>query len=104
MAIKRAKEKPRVQYPPNKIYTFSGNAFSEGTDTHVIDAATVKVYSQEKTLANIFKLRDKIGIDSLPEAMDMYKRQMKPKPGDLVKYAKVCRVEKYMRPYIEAVL
>ena len=40
----------------------------------------------------------------LREAMDMYKRQMKPKPRELLKYAKICRVEKYMRPYLEAVL
>ncbi len=104
VAIKRGKEKPRVEYPPNKIYTFSGNAFSDGIETHVIDAATVRVYSPEKTLADIFKFRDKIGIDTLREAVEMYKRQMKPKPRDLLKYARVCRVEKYMRPYLEAVL
>ena len=104
VAIKRGKEKPRVQYPPNKIYTFSGRAFSDGIDTHVIDAATIRVYSPEKTLADIFKFRDKIGTDTLREAMDMYKRQMKPKPRDLFKYAKVCRVEKHMLPYLEATL
>jgi len=104
VAIKRGKEKPRVQYPPNRIYTFSGDAFSDGIDTHVIDAATVRVYSPEKTLADIFKFRDKVGSDTLREAMDMYKRQMKPKPRDLLKYAKVCRVEKHMLPYLEATL
>jgi len=104
VAIKRGKEKPRVEYPPNKIYTFSGNAFSDGIDTHVIDAATVRVYSPEKTLADIFKFRDKIGNDTIREAIQMYKRQMKPKPRELLKYAKVCRVEKCMRPYLEAVL
>ena len=104
VAIKRGKEKPRVQYPPNKIYTFSGDAFSDGIETHVIDATKVRVYSPEKTLADIFKFRDKIGTDTLREAMDMYKRQMKPKPRNLLKYAKVCRVEKHMRPYLEAVL
>ena len=104
VAIKRGKEKPRVQYPPNRIYTFSGSAFSDGIDTHAIDAATVRVYNPEKTLADIFKFRDRIGADMLREAMDMYKSQMKPKPRELLKYAKICRVEKYMRPYLEAVL
>ena len=104
VAVKRGKEKPRVQYPPNRIYTFSGDAFCGGIDTHVIDAATVRVYSPEKTLADIFKFRDKVGSDTLREAMHMYKRQMKPKPRDLLKYAKVCRVEKHMLPYLEATL
>ena len=104
VAINRGKEKPRLQYPPNKIYMFSGEAFSAGIQTHMIDAAKVKVYSPEKTIADIFKFKDKLGTDTIREAVDMYKRRMKPKPRDLLKYAKICRVEKHMRPYLEAVL
>ena len=104
VAVKRGKEKPRLNYPPNQIYFFSGEAFSEGIQNRTIDSAVVKVYSPEKTLADLFKFRDKVGMDTIGEAMKMYRSQFKPKPRELIKYAKICRVEKLMRPYLEAVL
>ena len=104
VAVKRGSRRPRLDYPPNKIYFYSERAFSEGIQTNTIDNTSVKVYSPEKTLADLFKFRDKIGMDTIREAMDMYRSQKKSKPRELLKYAKVCRVEKVMKPYLEAVL
>ena len=104
VAVKRGSEKPRLRYPPINIYFFSGDAFSEGVQTTEIDGAILKVYNPEKTLADLFKFRDKVGMDTIREAMDMYKTQFKPKPRELLKFAKICRVEKHMRSYLEAVL
>jgi len=104
VAVKRGSEKPRLQYPPINTYFFSGDAFSEGIQTVEIDGANLKVYNPEKTLADLFKFRDKIGMDTIREAMDLYKTRFKPKPRELLKFAKICRIEKHMRPYLEAVL
>ena len=104
VAVKRGSEKPRLRYPPMNIYFFSGDAFSEGVQTTEIDGAILQVYNPEKTLADLFKFRDKVGMDTIREAMDMYKTQFKPKPRELLKFAKICRVEKHMRSYLEAVL
>lgn len=104
VAVKRGSEKPRLAYPPTKIYFFSEKSFSEGIDTSIINSAKVKVYSPEKTLADAFKFREKIGMDTIRESMDLYRQHFKPKPGDLIRYAKTCRVEKIMRPYLQAVL
>lgn len=104
VAVKRGSEKPRLRYPPINIYFFSGDAFSEGIQTTEIDGAILEVYNPEKTLADLFKFRDKVGMDTIREAMDMYKTQFKPKPRELLKFAKICRVEKHMRSYLEAVL
>ena len=38
------------------------------------------------------------------EALELYRSRGKPKPRDLLKYAKICRVEKIMRPYLDALL
>ena len=64
----------------------------------------MKVYDAEKTLADCFKYRNKIGMDTVLEALTLYRDQKKPKPRKLIKYAKVCRVENVMRPYLEALL
>ena len=62
----------------------------------------VKIYSPEKTLADCFKFRNKIGMDVVLEALKLYKTRKKFDLGELLKYARICRVEKVMRPYMEA--
>jgi hypothetical protein len=44
----------------------------------------------------------KIGMDVVLEALKLYKTRKKFNLGELLKYAKICRVEKVMRPYLEA--
>ncbi len=104
IAVKRGKEPPRLEYPPTKIYSFSGRAFSEGIDAHSIDDTKVRVYCPEKTIADCFKYRNKIGMDTVLEAVELYRTRRKSKPRDLLRFAKICRVEKIMRPYLEALL
>ena len=104
IAVNRGTEPPRLEYPPIRLYWFSGEAFTAGVETHRIDNAATQVYSAEKTLADCFKYRNKIGMDTVLEALTLYRDQHKPKPRKLIEYAKVCRVEKVMRPYLEALL
>ena len=69
-----------------------------------MDGAKVRVYSAEKPLADCFKYRNKLGIDVCVEALNLYRRRGRMKVDQLERYAKVCRVERVMRPYLEAVL
>ena len=104
IAVKRGKQPPRIEHPPTKIYIFSGEAFSRGIEAHSIDGTPVRVYSPEKTLADCFKYRNKIGMDTFREAVTLYRSRSNAKPRRLLEYAKICRVEKLMRPYLEAFL
>jgi len=104
IAVGRGTEPPRLEYPPIQLYWFSGESFTAGIEVHYIDKTRVQVYSAEKTLADCFKYRNKIGMDTVLEALTLYRDQRKPKPKKLIEYAKVCRVEKVMRPYLEALL
>ena len=104
IAMSRGTEPPRLDHPPVRLYWFSGEAFTAGVETHRIDNTPVQVYSAEKTLADCFKYRNKIGMDTVLEGLTLYRDQYRPKPRKLIGYAKVCRVEKIMRPYLEALL
>lgn len=104
IAVSRGTEPPRLTYPPIRLYWFSGAAFSAGIETHRIDRTPIQIYSAEKTVADCFKYRNKIGMDTVLEALTRYRDQHKPKPRKLIEYAKVCRVEKVMRPYLDALL
>jgi len=104
IAVNRGTEPPRLNFPPIQIFWFSGEAFSAGVEEHTIDNTTIRVYGVEKTLADCFKYRNKIGMDTVLEALNLYRKTRKPKPRKLLQFAKVCRVDKVMRPYLGALL
>jgi predicted transcriptional regulator of viral defense system len=104
VAVPRKSRQPSLDYPPLTVHRFSDMAFRAGIEEHQIDGVPVKIYSPEKTLADCFKFRNKIGMDVVLEALKLYKARKQFNLEALLKYAKVCRVEKVMRPYLEAIL
>ena len=64
----------------------------------------VKTYSPEKTLADCFKFRNKIGLDAVIEALRFYRQRRSVKVEEQLRFAAICRVTKVMRPYLEATL
>lgn len=104
VALIKGSETPRLDYPPLNVHRFSGAAFQEGVEEHKVDGVLIKVYCPEKTLADCFKFRNKLGMDIVLEALKIYKSRKPFDSNKLLKYAKICRVEKVMRPYLEALL
>ncbi|MCK4236361.1 MAG: type IV toxin-antitoxin system AbiEi family antitoxin domain-containing protein [Candidatus Krumholzibacteria bacterium] len=104
VALPRGAEEPRLDYPPIKTYRFTGKAFTEGVEIHELDGVGVRIYSPEKTLADCFKFRNKIGLDTAVEAIRFYRERRSVKVNDLMRYASICRVKKIIRPYLEAIL
>src|SRR6056297_905121 len=104
VAVPRESRVPSLGYPPLSVHRFTDLAFHSGIEKHKIDGVTVKIYSPEKTLADCFKFRNKLGMDVVLEALKLYKARKNFNLQDLLKYAKVCRVEKVMQPYLEASL
>ncbi len=104
VAVPRDARMPVLDYPPVHAYKFSAEAFKAGIEKHQIDGVTVQVYSAEKTLADCFKYRNKLGMDVVLEALKLYRSQKKFNIGKLLEYARVCRVEEVMKPYLEASL
>ena len=100
---KKAK-KPKLKHPPLRAFWLSGKAFSDGVETHWIDGITVRLYGPEKTVADCFKYRNKIGLDVAIEALRLCLQRKRSRVDTLMHFARVCRVEKVMRPYLEAML
>lgn len=95
---------PRIAYPPIDVIRLSPKPYFEGIEIQEIDGISVKIYSPEKTLTDCFKFRSKIGIEIAIEALKDYMKNYRPKLDKIIAYAKINRVEKIMRPYLEAVL
>ena len=104
VAVERGSRLPRVDYPPVRVFRFTGEAFKAGKETHTVDGFPVRVYSPEKTVADCFKYRNKIGLDTAIEALRFYRERRSFKVDNLMKFASICRVGKVMRPYVEALL
>ncbi|MDA3887048.1 MAG: type IV toxin-antitoxin system AbiEi family antitoxin domain-containing protein [Candidatus Delongbacteria bacterium] len=95
---------PSIDYPPVKVYHLKSEIYSSGIVEHVIDGITVKVYDPEKTLVDSFRYRNKIGLDVAIEALKFYRQRGRMNLTQISKYAKICRVDKIMQPYLEAVI
>jgi predicted transcriptional regulator of viral defense system len=104
VARPRGAEPPRLKHPPLRVFWFTGRSFTDGIETHKLDGIRIRVYSPEKTLADCFKYRNKLGLDTVLEALRLYRNRKRPNIDELMKFARVCRVEKVMRPYLEALL
>ena len=104
LAAARGTEMPRLDYPPIRLFRFSKEALASGTETHIIEGVPVKIFSPEKTLADCFKFRGKVGLDTAIEALKMYLRRKNKDINKLITYAKICRVENVMRPYLACLL
>ena len=104
IAIPRNSEPPRLDYPPIRVVRLSPAPYAAGIETHAIDGMAVKVYSREKTLADCFKHRNEIGLDTTLEAVRRYKAQGRVNVDAILQFARVCRVTQVARPYLEALL
>lgn len=104
VAIPRGSRPPSLDYPPVQSHQFSGDAYTAGVEKLQIDDIPVKIYNMEKTLADCFKFRHKIGMDIVLEAFKLYRERKKTDLTMLIKYGKICRVDRVMMPYLEALV
>lgn len=104
VAVPREARIPSLDYPPVEAHRFADKAYNSGIETHLIDSVPVRVYCAEKTLADCFKFRNKIGMDVVLEALKLYKKRKRFNPMLLLDYARICRISMVMRPYLEATI
>jgi len=94
---------PKIEHPPIEVFRFSPESLSSGVEDHLMDGVTVHIFSREKTLADIFKFRHRIGMEVAMEALRNYARSKRRRFDKVLDFARVCRVESVMRPYLETV-
>jgi predicted transcriptional regulator of viral defense system len=101
VALPLEAEKPRLVYPPVRLFWLSQPAYSAGMELHLLEGVTVRIFNREKSIADCFKYRSKIGLDvALAALKDGLGQGCKLE--SLIAYARIDRVEKIMRPYLEA--
>jgi len=104
VALPQNAGRPRVAYPPLEVFWVTNSLHMVGVDVHVLDGVKVKIYNREKTVADCFKFRKRVGEDIALEALKDYIHQPKLDVHKLLGYAKINRVEKLMIPYLKSLL
>lgn len=104
LALERGAERPRLKHPPLRVFWFSPRMFRAGIESHEVDGVAVRVYGREKTLADCFRYRNKVGLDVGLEALRRYREGGGLNVDRLLHFARLCRVENVLRPYLEMLL
>jgi predicted transcriptional regulator of viral defense system len=104
IALCKGAEQPRLGYPPIRVFRFTGDAFNQGIEIKLLDNIPVKIYCMEKTIADTFKFRNKISLDTATEALRAYIERKDKDLDKLMHYANICRVSNVIRPYIKALI
>lgn len=102
LAIDRKARAPRVESPALRLVRMSGEALRAGVEERRIESVRVRIFSAAKTVADCFKFRNKIGLDVALEALRDYRRAHRAGMDQLWRFARICRVTRVMRPYLEA--
>jgi len=103
-ALPRNVNRPKVDQPPVRYFIYSLECYEDGVEYHEVSGTRLAVYSVEKTLADCFKYRNQIGMDTVLEALRLYRERKPLKIKTLLEHARICRVHNILPPYIEATL
>lgn len=88
---------------PVTVYRFDPKTFNEGLETRRIGGMPLKIYSAARTVVDCFKFRNKLGLDVALEALRLARQRKRVQNRELLRYAKLLRVESPMTPYLQAV-
>jgi predicted transcriptional regulator of viral defense system len=104
LAVPRNVRKPSLTWPRVRVFRFGGASMTDGVEVHTVEAVPVQVFNPAKTVADLFKYRNKVRLDVCMEALREVLRDRRATVDELLRFARVCRVDRIMRPYLEAVL
>lgn len=93
-----------MKSPAIQVVRISGRAFSEGRTEHEIEGVPVRIFDPAKTVADCFKFRNTVGLEVALQALRDCLQQNCATVDELLYFARICRVERVMRPYLEAMV
>ena len=92
---------PNISYPPVRIVrTRVEAALTDGVESHVLSGIAVRITNPARTVADCFKHRKTVGLELCLEAL----REVVPhraKAAEVLLYAEMNQVERFMLPYLE---
>jgi predicted transcriptional regulator of viral defense system len=104
IAITQNKKVNLPDYPPIKIYYLIEKIYQLGITEVDWNGAKVKMYDLEKSVCDAIRFRKKVGIDTTSEILRNYLKRRDKDLDKLVRYARILRIEKFVRETITLML
>lgn len=102
MAIGPKDRMPKSDDPPIRIVRFGQKHFELGLETHRVEGAELRIYSVARTVVDLFRYRNKLGIDVALEALKEGWRENRFTLREVSAIASQCRMARVMQPYLES--
>ena len=102
MAIGSKDWHPTFAYPPVRLAQVSGQRLLYGVYRHGLAGVSVPIFGVSKTIADLFRYRQTVGINVALEGLREALRQKKASPADIAREAVDAKVWKIMAPYMSA--
>lgn len=104
IALPRHARVPKSAGLPIRVVRMVPKSLEAGVEKKTVDGVQVSVFDVEKTVADCFRFRSRIGLDVALEAIREYLRRPRRNLEKLLRYAGLVRVQKAIGPYLEAML
>lgn len=90
---------------PIKLFHFSGEYFKTGAiEVRLESGQTIKMYDIEKTICDIIRFRNRIGIDIMKESLNEYIKLQEINLNKLNKYADHLKIKSVLNQYLDVLL
>lgn len=88
-------------YPQIKLYYWDTVPYQTGIQEIALNGVQVRMYSPEKTVCDMVRFRQRVGMDSMKEVLKTYLNKPTRNLSLLLKIAKTLGIEGVMRSYLE---
>jgi hypothetical protein len=93
LAVPSGTHRPRIDHPPTRVHVFAADTFALGrTEVAVVPGAGFAITDPERTVADAFRLRHRLGEGLAVGGLRRYLRRPRPKPGRVLELAGALRV------------
>jgi predicted transcriptional regulator of viral defense system len=104
LAIPKKSKIVLPNYPPIQLYYWDTNSFNLGIVETVIQQTSIKIYDIEKTVCDIMRLRNKVGIDIAKEVLKNYLKRPDRDIAKLNEYARQLNISTVLSNFLTILL
>ncbi|HKN95479.1 MAG TPA: type IV toxin-antitoxin system AbiEi family antitoxin domain-containing protein [Pseudonocardiaceae bacterium] len=93
VAVARTQRPPRIDHPPVEVFRFADDTFELGlSSVEVAPGESTRIYSAERTVIDMMRLRRRLGELLALGALRRYLRRRNARPGELLSMARSLNV------------
>jgi predicted transcriptional regulator of viral defense system len=105
IAVPRRQRPPRIAYPPTQVFRFAEETFELGlTSVEAAPGEIVRVYTEERTVIDLMRLRHRLGEATAFVALRRYLGRRSARPGQLLELARRLGLSGPMRSAVDVVI